>query len=366
MIGRPRPKKRTATIVVVRARIGGRSAAREMRYPAVVISAIAEDDGERGQQDGHDEPPGGDVRQREQASQRWPSCRLLRRLDDADRRSSRTTRSACAASSGRWAITQQRAPCAESLDRIADRRGARRIEVGGRLVEDHERRVAQERARERDSPPLADGEDASAVADQRLGRLPGARRTNASAPASSRAAQHARRRSRPGRPGGRCRRRCRETASAAEAPRRAARATPPDRTRRDRSHRRATRPAVGSARREEQRGDRALALAARTDECDRLPGCELEIDVVEHGHVARRVRERDALEPHRTTRAGSVVGAGPEATAGCCVDEVEQPTGDGEPVRAGMELRARDSGEADRTRARARARSAPPRSRCGR
>ena len=36
------------------------------------------------------------------------------------------------------------------LDCVAHERGARRIEVRGRLVEDHERRVAEKRAREGD------------------------------------------------------------------------------------------------------------------------------------------------------------------------------------------------------------------------
>ena len=38
-IGRARPKKRTATIAVVSERMAGRSAAREIRYPAKAISA---------------------------------------------------------------------------------------------------------------------------------------------------------------------------------------------------------------------------------------------------------------------------------------------------------------------------------------
>ena len=45
---------------------------------------------------------------------------------------------------------EHRASLPQPFDRLADELGAVRIEVGGGLVEDHERRVAEERARERD------------------------------------------------------------------------------------------------------------------------------------------------------------------------------------------------------------------------
>ena len=71
---------------------------------------------------------------------------------------------------------QERAPDPEPLDRVGDERRAQRVEVGGRLVEEHERRVAQERARERDPPALARRQlppplpDLGLVADGEAGR----------------------------------------------------------------------------------------------------------------------------------------------------------------------------------------------------
>ena len=57
---------------------------------------------------------------------------------------------------------------AQAFDRLAHELGARRVEVGGRLVEDHERRIAEERAGERDPLGLSSRERPPAVADQRL------------------------------------------------------------------------------------------------------------------------------------------------------------------------------------------------------
>ena len=59
-------------------------------------------------------------------------------------------------------------PSPQPLDRRADELGALGVEVRGRLVEDDERRVAQERARERDPLALAGRERPAAVADDRL------------------------------------------------------------------------------------------------------------------------------------------------------------------------------------------------------
>ena len=54
---------------------------------------------------------------------------------------------------------------AQALDRLAHELGALGVEIGRRLVEDDERRVAEEGAREGDPPPLARRERAPAVAD---------------------------------------------------------------------------------------------------------------------------------------------------------------------------------------------------------
>ncbi len=63
---------------------------------------------------------------------------------------------------------QDGAARSQALDGLGDDVGARPVEVGGRLVEDHERRVAQERPRQCDAPALAGGERAATVADDRL------------------------------------------------------------------------------------------------------------------------------------------------------------------------------------------------------
>ena len=66
-----------------------------------------------------------------------------------------------------------------------------RVERGGRLVEDHERRVAEERARERDALPLADGEVVAAgelAAEHRLVALGAALRGSRARPARAAAA----------------------------------------------------------------------------------------------------------------------------------------------------------------------------------
>ena len=60
---------------------------------------------------------------------------------------------------------QDGSPGPKPLDRLADELGARRVEIGGRLVQDHERRVAEEGARERDPLALAGRERPPAFAD---------------------------------------------------------------------------------------------------------------------------------------------------------------------------------------------------------
>ena len=94
---------------------------------------------------------------------------------------------------------QHRAPGPKPLDRLADELGALRIEVGGRLVEDHERRVAEERARERD--PLAAGRPRAAARRRRRPcRSRPAARGRTRPRRRSRPRPAPRRRSRPGTP----------------------------------------------------------------------------------------------------------------------------------------------------------------------
>ncbi len=176
-------------------------------------------------------------------------------------------------------------------------RGALGVEVGGRLVEDHERRVAEERPGERDPPragrPRAGGRRRRPASRSR----PAARARSASAPASDGRLAHAL----VGRAGGaepdvvgdraaeerRPLRHPRDAARATRPASQAARSTPPT----------VMRPAGRLGEPQQQRGERALARAARPDERDRLAGRELEVDAVEHRAAVGRVGERDALEP---------------------------------------------------------------------
>src|SRR5205807_586597 len=68
------------------------------------------------------------------------------------------------------------------------------------------------------------------------------------------------------------------------------------------AHRHATLGRRGQA--EEQRGERALAAAARPDERDGLPGTQLEVDAVEHETFAGWVCVRDVLEPDEPLQPG--------------------------------------------------------------
>ena len=195
---------------------------------------------------------------------------------------------------------QHRAPGAQPLDRLADELGARRVEVRGRLVEDHERRVAQERARERDPLPLAGRERPPALADDRLvpvgQRGDEARRRR---PARRRPARA--RRSRRDRRAGCCRRPCRGRASAAAAPRRrcarhaaASHAGEVDARRPSRGRR------VGSQRRSRSEATVLLPPPLAPTSATVSPGLELEVDGLEHGDSAgpgRRTTTR--LEPDR-------------------------------------------------------------------
>ena len=114
---------------------------------------------------------------------------------------------------------QHRPPGLQAPDRAGHDGGALGVEVGGRLVEDHQRCVSDERPREGDPPALARRQGSLAIADDRgvpVGQRP--RRTHPRPRASRRARPTPR--SPRGRRGGCSRRRWRETASGAAAPRR--------------------------------------------------------------------------------------------------------------------------------------------------
>ena len=248
------------------------------------------------------------------------------------------TRSARRTSSGRCAISSTVRPSPRRVDRLADELGALGVEVGGRLVEDHERRVAQERARERDAPRLARRQRPAAVADHRLVAL-GQRRDEAVRGRRARPPRARVRRRRPRRRGGCCRRPCRGRASTRcgthascarhAAASHAARSTPPA----------VTRPPVGSVSRSSSEAIVLLPAPLGADERDRLAGRELERDAVEHRRRGRgrRTRRPRAGSRSRPRRARAPV---PALTAGGASTQVEQPARDRDPVGARVELRA--------------------------
>ena len=122
--------------------------------------------------------------------------RRSRRPRGRGRAASSITRSARRTSSGRCAMSR---PCGRRGGARPPRRRASaliRVEVGGRLVEHHERRIAQERARQRDPPPLAGGQRPAAVADHASRSRPaGDARTRRRRPATA-ASTHVARRTR--------------------------------------------------------------------------------------------------------------------------------------------------------------------------
>ena len=234
-----------------------------------------------------------------------------------------------------------------------------RVEVRGRLVEDDERRVAQERARERDPAPLAGRQRAAAVADERLVARPAAPRRTRRRP-----------RARP--------RRGPSLARPRRAPRRMLSATVPRKiVGRCGTHASCRRHASVSQSREvdaadgdapggrlgeaeQQARDRALAGAALADERDRLARDELEVEAVEHEPRPRRVGERHALEAHRRAAPATArralrrrrPPAAPRAARGSARRRRARPRSRGTARRAGA--------AAGTARARARAPSGRP------
>ena len=159
-----------------------------------------------------------------------------------------TTRSARRASSGRWAMRRTVRPSRSRSTASTDELGAFGVEIRRRLVENHERSVAEERACQRDPLELAGRERASAVADEGLVAVRQLADERVGAGQGGRRSYVARRRPRRCRAG--CSRRpCRGTASAAAAPRRPAPARRQRRTPRGRPLRPVMLPSMGSTRR---------------------------------------------------------------------------------------------------------------------
>ena len=223
------------------------------------------------------------------------------------------------------------APGAQPLDRLADELGVDRVEVRGRLVEDHEGRVAQERARERDPLPLAGRQAPPALADDRAVpvRQPADERVGAGLLGGGPHAVVGRRGvAEPDVVGDRAAKQCwilRHPGDVRAPRRRVARGEvdPADRHA----------PVGRLAEAEQERGGGALAAAALADERDRLARLELEVDGLEHGDLPGRIGEGDAFEPdRRAARARRMPGPGRDRRR--LLDQAEQPLGDGEPVGA--------------------------------
>ena len=234
------------------------------------------------------------------------------------------------------------AAAAQALDRRGHELGALAVEVGGRLVEHDERRVAQERAREREPAALAGGERA------------------------------ARRRRRPSRSRRAARRRSRRRRRARPRPRAPVRPTPPGspsrmlsatvprkRVGRCGTHAtcRAPRVACGSRRgrrRRRSRGPpsarRGPAGAPRPCSCRRRSRRPARPSRPGRARARSRrapapgrdgIGERDAPRAaRRASRGSAACSAPPGADLGRRVEQLEHPLGDREPVRAGVELRA--------------------------
>ncbi len=213
--------------------------------------------------------------------------------------------------------------------------GARRVEVGGRLVQDQQRRVAQERPGERDPPDLARGERSTAVSDPRVvggaelpDELVGAREPRGLLD-----------------PGVRCvgighrdvvsnaaSEQGRTLGQPADLPPPGRRVDVAEVVPVDRDH-----PGVRAAKPEQQRGHGALTGPARADERDDLAAADLEVEPVEERARPPGIAERHVPEghdvPRARRRARSVSGWRHR------VEQVEDALGGREPVRARVELR---------------------------
>ena len=126
-----------------------------------------EDDREGAERGGERGPRARRVREGEQAAQGRGHAAHRAGTATAAPASSRTMRSACATTSGRWAMSSTVRPAPSRCDGAAHVLHAGGIEIGRRLVEDDERRIAQERARQPDPPALARRQRAPAVAHER-------------------------------------------------------------------------------------------------------------------------------------------------------------------------------------------------------
>ena len=269
-------------------------------------------------------------------------------------------RSALATSSGRCAIRSIVRPPLQPSDGVGDDRDALGVEVGGRLVEDDERRVAQERAREPDPAALAGRQRALAVPDQRgVAERQRADEVVRARPGGRRRAPVARRPR--GRRGGCCPRRVPRSSVGcwgvqATSRRQASDAsTSAGRRRRRRSGRRWAR--AGRA-----AGSRPCSFPRRSRRPER-PSARARgarSKPVEHERGRGRGRRRTPARAGRRRGAGSA-GAGGRRAGGGRARRAARTSARRPPARRRWRgTRRRAGGTADTARARARSRSGPP------
>ena len=121
-----------------------------------------------------------------------------------------------------------------------------------------------------------------------------------------------------------------------------------------------TRPSPASARRSSREAIVLFPAPLGPTSATVSPARELEVDASSAGRCAAGIAERRPARAGSSPSAGPGRGAAPARRRPARLDEVEQPSGDGRAVGAGVELRRRRCGAAGRARARARARSARP------
>ena len=247
-------------------------------------------------------------------------------------------RSACATSSGRWAMSSTVRPAPSRCDGAAHVLHARGIEVGRRLVEDDERRIAQERARQPDPPALARRQRAPTVADDRLvaagqGAARRRRRRRARRPRAPRASEAGRPRRMLSATLPRTSAGCwgtHATSARQSSARQPARSTPPT----------VTRPAVGSRNPSSSAATVLLPAPLSPDERHGLARRQLEVEPVEDEAGTRRIGEGDALQAHRRRRGARDRPRPSRARRGRRVEQREHPVGDRQPVGARVVLGA--------------------------
>ncbi len=189
-----------------------------------------------------------------------------------------TMRSALSTVARRCAMTSVVRPSISVLQRLLHGALALRVERAGGLVEQQDRRVLQQRARDRDALLLAAGQARAALAEFGVVALAAGRRGSRRRPRPRAAASTSRRWRRAGRSGC-CRARWRRRSSAAAAPARWPRAARPGRASRTSMPSTRDRAGLRVVEAQQQREHGALAGAGRADQRDGLAGLHVQGEV---------------------------------------------------------------------------------------